>query len=130
MTGVAATRIPDGCRRVSAHKLLQVKTPFDFVVSCKGQTALIDTKTCKDTFAHSMIDSFQLQCMMEHLRAGVLSGYVIHFRDHKVVGFVSAKELFTRYRNRGSIQFDDPCVKILTDENKRLLPRRVFDVVA
>jgi len=94
--GIAITRIPDGCRRVSKFQIFQVKTPFDWVLSYCSKSAMIDTKTTQEsTFPSSLIKDHQVSALLEHERAGVRAGYVIWFRTTQAVVFFPASVLWS-----------------------------------
>jgi len=124
---VAVTRIPDGCKRISKVRLLQVKTPFDFIVSYAGRTALVDTKTCENRFFNSSIDPDQISAMQSHAKVGVLVGYVIQFREHNLVGFVPSSRLWSAQYEKGSIAHDDENVTLISDDLFAIDPRMIFD---
>lgn len=102
--GVAITRIPDGCKQVSAHRLVRVQSPFDWVITSKSRTALIDTKTSQSkVFAHSQIVEHQVREMRQHEVAGTFGGYVIWLRQTNEVLFVRASILESLMQVEGSI---------------------------
>src|SRR3954467_8667995 len=90
--GLAITRFPDGCKVVGNNKLGRVKTPWDWVVSYNGKTALIDTKTtASNSFPHSKIEHHQVKEMSSQSLAGMAAaGYVIWFRQSDGVYFASS----------------------------------------
>lgn len=112
--GVACTRFPDGCRQAGSTRLIRVKTPFDWIITRSGKTALIDTKTSDQlTFPHSKITSHQISEMIHHELSGGLAGYVIWLRKSDSVIFVPALELSELARAPGSIQPHQMKVKLL-----------------
>jgi len=117
--GIACTRIPDGCKQVAPQKLIRVKSPWDFVLSFRGITALIDTKTTTGSaFSHSKIDPSQVLNMFEHEAQGIRAGYVIELKETQTVIFVPSSILRTRFKagKRGSIEPNDPGVKTLSSQ--------------
>lgn len=105
---IACTRIPDGCRSIGRNRLMRVKTPFDWVISHDGKSAMIDTKsTLAGTFPHSAIDRNQVKAMMEHCLVGVLAGYVIATQKNHQVFFIPATILIELSFQRGSISAQD-----------------------
>lgn len=111
--GIAITRVPDGCRQAGPHKIVRVKSPFDWIISYNGKTALIDTKSTSRPLANSAIDQNQVSEMMKHWGRGVRAGYVVWFREEDRVMFIPADVLDRRRRKRGSIEYDDPeCVSL------------------
>lgn len=112
--GIAVTRIPDSCRRVSHNKLLQVPSPFDFTISYRGRTAMIDTKTqAGKTYPYSDINSRQVLNLASHEAHGIPAGYVIWLREIDAVAFITAGYLEKAIGKRGSFQADSPYVKHL-----------------
>lgn len=101
---IACTRIPDGCRQVGQSRVLRVKTPFDWILTYNGRTALLDTKaTASPSFPHSAIESSQMRHLLLQESHGALAGYLIWFRKLDQVVFVKASELERRSKERGSI---------------------------
>jgi len=89
--GLAVTRIPDGCRQVHGGKLIRVKSPYDFTISYRGRSAMIDTKTqAGKTFPYARIDIDQARNLSQHERQGVTAGYVVWLRDIDSVVFIAA----------------------------------------
>lgn len=106
--GFAITRFPSACKVVRGGELVQIKAPWDWVVSYKGKTALIDTKTTEgDTFPHSKITSHQVEELYAHSIAGATAtGYVIWFRKSDGVYFASSLILNNLLNVRGSLKTD------------------------
>jgi penicillin-binding protein-related factor A (putative recombinase) len=104
--GLAITRFPDGCKVLRQNKIVRVKTPWDWIVSYNGKTALIDTKTTEgDTFPNSKIEHHQVSEMYSHSIAGNNnSGYVIWFRESDGVYFASSIILNNLLKVRGSLK--------------------------
>lgn len=128
-----ATRMPDGCKTVGAAKLIRVKTPFDWIVSWNKHTALIDTKTSKNNhFAHSLIEKHQVDELFLHEKQGIMSGYVVEFREADTVIFIPASALCMRkLKGTGSVRLGDPDVLILGSSNnfdvRRIFQTKVSD---
>lgn len=123
--GVVATRMPDGCKQVGP-KIIRVKTPWDWIVSLNGKTALIDTKTCLDAgFRHSSIQDHQVSEMLAHEMTGVLAGYVIWLRKSDMVIFLPATELCELMRFKGSVTEKHPRAIILGDA-RAMDPKKLF----
>jgi penicillin-binding protein-related factor A (putative recombinase) len=124
---MAVTRIPDGCKR-GGKLLFPVKTPWDFVLSFGGKTALIDTKTSKDeTFAHSKITIHQVTEMGFHVAQMCVAGYVIWFRHTDQVIFISAPVLLKCSQIRGSFSAKHPGCKILGNSLAETDLRKIFE---
>jgi penicillin-binding protein-related factor A (putative recombinase) len=105
LQGIAITDIPDGCRRIGpGHRdIIPVKSPFDWIITYQGQTALLDTKTIESgNFACSLIKEHQVDEMYAHERSGGKGGYVIWIRNSGHVFFISATTLNELMRTRGS----------------------------
>lgn len=93
-SGMALTSVPDSCKRLSQTKLIQVKSPFDWVLTHRGRTAVLDTKTTEhDTFSRSDISEHQVKELLIHEVAGGLGGYVVWFRKRNEVVFFPASLL-------------------------------------
>lgn len=124
--GVAITRIPDGCKTLSARKIVRVKTPFDWICSFEGKTALLDTKTTLgESFAHSSISDHQIHELVHHQIAGAVAGYVIWLRKIDSIIFVPAEKLRTLSRDRGSIHVGQEKVTLI-GTSKTFDPRFLF----
>lgn len=88
---VGCVRIPDSCRQIGPHKLMRVRSPFDYVIAYKGKTAVLDLKSVGEgNFTHSKITLHQLSALNE-LSVGAISGYVVGFT--LAVYFVPVVEL-------------------------------------
>lgn len=75
--GISVVGIPNCCKRVARHKLIQIKAPFDYCLCYKQRSAHIDTKsTLSDSFSHSMIKQHQVE-ELKKLSPGGPAGYVI-----------------------------------------------------
>lgn len=91
--GVAVTRIPDGCRQVG-KQVIRVPTPWDWVLTFQGRSALIDTKTVQgDAFPVSAISHHQAAELVNHADRGAISGYVVWMRKQGDVIFLPAQTL-------------------------------------
>lgn len=111
--GIAVTRFPSGCRWVG-KSAIPVKTPFDWIITHKGKTALVDTKTSEElTFPHSKITSHQISEMVHHEVAGTRAGYVIWLRKSDCIVFVGSLELEKRTKFSGSVRQGDMDVRLL-----------------
>lgn len=128
-SGVAVSRIPDGCKVVGRGQLKRVKSPFDWILSYHGQVVIIDTKTVNESvFAHSAIDLDQARAMLEHQNQGTLAGYVVYLRKSNQVIFVDAWELCRRIpQGPGSVKPGDPRV-FLIGQIQDFNPRLIFSV--
>lgn len=124
---MAVTRIPDGCKRVGPKRLIQVKTPWDYVLSYNGKTAVIDTKsTANASFSNSKIEGHQVQAMLSHSAHGTIGGYVVWLRLENQVIFVPATRLATLYGVRGAVGWRDAhCVPLGPCGNMDV--RRIFE---
>lgn len=110
---IIATRIPDGCKQTKIG-LIRVKSPFDWVLSFNGTTALIDTKTIAGkSFPNSLIDTHQALTLVRHDIEGTKAGYVMWLRQTDEFVYVSAKILCQAMQSRGSLGPDTPGVKKL-----------------
>jgi penicillin-binding protein-related factor A (putative recombinase) len=122
--GVSITRIPDGCRQ-AGKKIIRVKTPWDWVITYRNKTALIDTKTVQgDSFTYSAITHHQVDELLAHEKHGAIGGYVIWLRKANQVHFISARALAGVRGNRGSFSQDHPSMLFLGSESFDI--RRIF----
>lgn len=114
--GLACTRFPDGCKRLGLKKLMQIPTPWDYIVTNDGVSAMLDTKSVAEAaFSHSNIKEHQVKEMLSHTLRGAVGGYVIWLRKPARVIFVPARVLWARMGERGSIKENDPGVISLGD---------------
>lgn len=126
--GIACTRIPDSCKQLS-KKIVRIKSPFDWVISHKGRTALIDTKSLdQDTFPHSLIDPHQALTLVKHETQGDMAGYVIWLRKPDEVIYVPAHALCKAMQGPGSIKLEHPEITRL-GSIKALDLRQLFDTI-
>lgn len=124
---IACTRMPDGCKQVGPKRLIRVKTPWDWIISLNTRTALLDTKSTNDkAFAHTHIQIHQVRPMVDHACEGVTAGYVIWYRQHDRVVFISAHSLMKRLGSRGSIPYNDPDCRPLGSISSLDIPK-LFD---
>lgn len=112
LSGIAITRINDGCRTLGRNRLIRVKQPWDWVLTFQGMTALIDTKTTNAAaFPCSKIDGNQLRELTRHAAQGAIAGYVVWTRATHELFFVPAGLLTMKaLLPRGSIQAKEPGV--------------------
>lgn len=104
----AITRIPDGCRQLSNKRLIRIKSPWDFVISYQGHTALIDTKTVQgDTFPYSSITPHQVKALCDHANHGAMTGYVVWLRKTDRVIFIPAFTLHGALQSKNSGSFSE-----------------------
>lgn len=124
---MAVTRMPDGCKVLRDNKLIRVKTPFDWILSHQGRTALIDTKTCTtSSFPNSKIETHQVTDMLCHEQNGIMAGYVIWFRESDGVIFVPASTLCELIKRRGSIPENHPKAIHLGTVRSQLNAKLIF----
>lgn len=99
--GIDCVRIPDGCRQLSATKLVRCKSPFDYVLRYKDKTACLDLKTTeKSAFTYSMIDPAQVHALAKLQTPNNVTGYFVYFRKENVYSLISAESLFgARFRS-------------------------------
>lgn len=103
-------RIPNGCRtyRDKFGKLQTkwVKTPFDFIITARGLSAVIDCKTIdSETMTYSFIKDHQLDALLD-MGVSINSGYVVWFRPVDCVVFFSAFRM-NRLKPDQSLKFTD-----------------------
>jgi hypothetical protein len=127
-TGVHATPFPLGAKRVGPFKLIQIRTPFDWICSFQGKSSMIDTKSCEGkAFGFGMIEPHQVLELLAHERQGVQSGYVVWLREIDRIIFIPASLLDRAFhrREKGSFTPDTPGV-ILLGSSKDLNPRLIW----
>lgn len=105
--GIYAIQFPEGCKRVmrnGRHALIQVKTPFDFILVGRGTSAYVDTKSiAAETVTYSFLTPHQVQVLGDVEARGLKAGYVVHFKLTNMVYFFSAKLLLS-LRSRESLK--------------------------
>lgn len=108
---IGISRIHDGCRRVGPRPtdLIRMKQPFDWVLSYRGLSALIDTKSVAGkALPCSAIDPNQRRELARHASHGGIAGYVVWTRDTKDFYFIPASVLEEKAKlKRGSISASD-----------------------
>lgn len=127
---IGVTQIPDACRQISASKIMRVKSPFDWVMTHQGKSAVIDTKTTEhDFFNRSDIVEHQVKELLTHEIAGGLGGYVIWFRSMDQIIFMPASTLNTLKRSGlgGSINARNPDAILLGSSHDFDLVRLFLD---
>lgn len=103
---VIVIRIPDGARtyrdpRTGKPQLARVKSPFDFLITAGGQSAVIDTKTVdSNRIGYAFIDENQMRNLLEAGKS-INAGYVVWFRKIDAVVFFSAFRLRTVFPGEG-----------------------------
>jgi penicillin-binding protein-related factor A (putative recombinase) len=124
---MALTRFPDGCRIVGQNKIVRIKTPCDWVLSYKGGSALIDTKTTEtNSFPHSKICPHQVNEMAMHSRAGAKSGYVVWFRESDEVYYLPSLYMNDLKDVRGSVKHYQAPQRNYLGKSGQFDPRIIF----
>lgn len=124
---LAFTRFPNGCKSVGKNKLVQVKTPCDWIITHHGKTFLIDTKTTDQaSFPHSKITAHQVAEMLKHELHGAIAGYIIWIRKPDIVYFTQASYLHSLIGIRGSIQPGPKTALLGTSKRFTLHPMLYF----
>ena len=127
--GLVCTRVPDGCRQVGRDhrgmpRLVRMKSPWDWVVTWNGTTALFDTKSKgSKAFGFSDVDGDQARELWKHEDAGGVAGYVVWLRESGNVIFIPAHMLVANLGARGSFTPATPGVLhlgVLTDQFGRV----------
>jgi len=94
LKGFTVLRIPDGCRQVSAFKIIRTKSPFDFIAHKKGECIYFDAKTTEGkTFPYSLVNHVQVKHLASLQESGFRAGYIIEYRETAEIVFASAKKL-------------------------------------
>lgn len=118
----ACTRIPDGCKQVSKTKLIRVRTPFDWIVSYRGKTAVIDTKSFDHAvLRRSDVVDHQLTHLLDHARESVTAGFVVHHRPTSKVIFYPAKWVLEFLRDQTISQCNGMIIGSIEDFNPTLI---------
>jgi hypothetical protein len=91
--GLSFVEIPDGCRRFSRTKIVQVQTPFDCILGFGNQVACLDLKSINaGTFGKSLVSAHQVDALAK-IHRHQIAGYLIYFRAVDKIVFFDAKEL-------------------------------------
>jgi len=124
--GIAITVIPPGCKSMGGTRIIRVKSPFDWICTYQGKTALIDTKTCiGNAFPHSQISDHQIHELVHHQISGAIAGYVIWLRKSDRIIFLDALTLEKRAQKPGSINDELPEARSLGN-GKSFDPTQMF----
>lgn len=122
---LAFDRMPDGCRVVGRGRLIRVKTPFDWIVTEGGRTAVLDTKTFDEhRLMPHMIEEHQLRALEKHARAGAVAGYVIWFRPCDLVVFADASQLYEIFESGEGVHASEIP---LIGSSRKFDPRQIFE---
>lgn len=83
--GGGCLRIENGCKQVSAFKLIRVRQPCDFIVSINNKIIILDTKsTTKGSYSAGREKvMFQLN-EMESMLESSPCGYLVEFQDKEM----------------------------------------------
>lgn len=83
-------RIPDGCRRVYPDKLIQVKSPFDFVAADSYRTYFFDCKSnLNDRLPLTRIPPHQRDALVTLSRSpSVRAGLLVEYRRAEILAWV------------------------------------------
>lgn len=101
--GISVVAIPNCCKRVARHKLIQIKAPFDYCLCYNQRSAHVDTKSTKeDSFSYSMIKPHQIE-ELKKLSPGGPAGYIIALSDIGV--FFVDVSILDAVRPRGCVDF-------------------------
>ena len=129
LQGITITEIPDGCiqKGPSPRDVVRVKSPFDWVLTYKGKTALVDTKTIDaHSFTNSQIKPHQAEPLAAHEIAGGKGGYVVWLRETGHVFFLGGTALVILMQSRGSFNEKHP-EAILLGKSYDFDARKIFD---
>lgn len=93
MQGIHVIKMPLGAER-RGRILVQVKTPFDYILVSNGIVVFLDCKSIdSDKFPFSLITDHQRIALSEAQRNGCQSGYLVWFREINEVAFFNAEKL-------------------------------------
>ncbi len=106
---VSCIRIPDGCIKVGAFKLIPKRTPFDYICLYKDNSIFCDTKTSlKNTYP---LNDAKIAFQIENFRIvdshNQASGYLVEFRMKGEYRWFSYKRLKEIIAVRKSLCPDD-----------------------
>lgn len=115
---MAVSRIEDGCQRVGGNQLIRKRQPGDWILTYRGLTAILDTKSVAGkALPCSAINDYQRQELARHASHGGIAGYVVWTRDTKDFYFIPASVLEEKAKlKRGSIGPQEPGVISLGTE--------------
>jgi hypothetical protein len=108
--GIYAVRFPDGAKRTmrgGRPHLIQVQTPFDFILIGHGNSAYVDTKSISDdVVTYSFLTQHQVGVLFDIENRGLKAGYVVHFKLTNQVYFFKAS-LLRALKPRQSLKPED-----------------------
>lgn len=130
--GLIWVRLPDGCKQYGTLPngkplLHRVQTPFDFLITADGLSAVIDCKTLdSDRMSYSFIKDHQLEALLDCGRS-INSGYIVWFREVDAVVFFSAFRLNKLKPGQGLGFADGLQLGTVSDFNPRVVLKWIDD---
>lgn len=124
---IIPVRIPNGGRvykdRTGKMGVKLVKSPYDWLITRGGRSAVLDTKTIESgNFTYSCIDQDQLRNLNE-TAISIPSGYVVWYRQHDTVYFYAASVL-RALKPKESLKLKDG---LLLGTIGNFNPEKIFD---
>jgi hypothetical protein len=102
--GFLVIKMPLGCRRIKAGagmKLIQVKTPFDYILVKDGKSLFVDCKSFdNDHMVYSYLTEHQIETLSAIEEKKACAGYVVHLRLTKEVYFFNGTILSKLERHK------------------------------
>lgn len=91
---VLTIKMPLGCRRVGPHKLIQIKTPFDYILIHDGVSSYVDAKSFNtDSVSFSQLTDHQIVTLKRIQESGAKAGYLVFHRPSNIIAFYKASLL-------------------------------------
>lgn len=118
---LSPTRVPNGCKQVSAFKIIRVKSPFDWLVTgdLPHEVLACDTKTIASI--KTLTPSFIPEKRVHQVNALRLihspglnkkAGFILWVREGDQVYFIDALKLTELYYAKKKIDLAQECVKL------------------
>jgi hypothetical protein len=115
--------IPDGCKQLSATKLIRVKSPFDFFFLKDRKALFVDAKTTKaNTYSFSALTPHQINILVKIEMEGFKAGYIINFSELNLTAFFSGSMIGSLTKRSGL----KPTDGILIGDNRIINVNRIF----
>lgn len=109
--------------------MIRVKSPFDWILTYQGRSAVIDTKTTEhDAFWRADIIEHQVEELLIHEQAGGVGGYIVWNRKSDLILFIPASLLEAAHQKKVDtpLNREHPQVKYLGTSQKFNLAK-LFD---
>lgn len=94
LNGILPLNMPLAARRIGLKRLIQVKSPFDYVIMKNGRSAFIDCKTFNSVnITYSQLTTHQVEILARIQETNQVAGYVCWMRRSNMVYFIPGKTL-------------------------------------